>query len=311
MLRVLLFVTALAAVYALVLFVVVRYVSARRRGKSAPLGKLAKGILAAGALGVLCMAYGRFIEPYWLDVRQISVSTTKLAPGTPPIRVLHVSDLQSDPQSRLEDRVADAARDLSPDVIVFTGDAVNSVEALPVFRACIERLAAVAPVYAVRGNWDIWNVPDAGQFDAPTKATVLDGRLVRVPVRGTALQLVGAPMSDEDGIADALRDADPRFPTVALFHPPHPEVVPHAHRGSTVDLMVAGHTHGGQVALPFFGALITFSRHGKRYESGLYDVDGMALHVSRGVGMEGGSAPRVRFWARPEITLIELRPATR
>jgi predicted MPP superfamily phosphohydrolase len=63
------------------------------------------------------------------------------------------------------------------------------------------------------------------------------------------------------------------------------------------------------VALPLYGALITFSRFGKRFESGLYRVGGTALYVNRGIGMEGGGAPRVRFWARPEITLIELVPA--
>jgi predicted MPP superfamily phosphohydrolase len=72
--------------------------------------------------------------------------------------------------------------------------------------------------------------------------------------------------------------------------------------------MCAGHIHGGQVALPFYGALVTLSRTGKTYESGLYRVGGTWLHVSRGLGMEGGHIPRVRFWARPEVTVIEAYP---
>jgi predicted MPP superfamily phosphohydrolase len=79
-----------------------------------------------------------------------------------------------------------------------------------------------------------------------------------------------------------------------------------------VDLFLAGHVHGGQVALPFYGALLTLSRFGKRFERGLYpDADGFGfpLYVSRGIGMEGGAMPRVRFCSRPELALIELVPA--
>ncbi len=69
---------------------------------------------------------------------------------------------------------------------------------------------------------------------------------------------------------------------------------------------LAGHTHGGQIALPFYGALMTLSRYGKRFEGGLYQVGPTPLHVRRGIGMEGGWVPRVRFCARPEMTVLEL-----
>ena len=62
------------------------------------------------------------------------------------------------------------------------------------------------------------------------------------------------------------------------------------------------------MALPFYGALITLSRFGKRFEAGLYRVEETRLYVNRGVGMEGGRAPRVRFFARPELTVIDLVP---
>ncbi|MEJ2705392.1 MAG: hypothetical protein P8Z79_23375, partial [Sedimentisphaerales bacterium] len=75
-----------------------------------------------------------------------------------------------------------------------------------------------------------------------------------------------------------------------------------------VDLYLAGHTHGGQVALPFYGALVTLSEYGKEYESGKYQVGTTTLYVNRGIGMEGGPVPRVRFWARPEITVFEVMP---
>jgi uncharacterized protein len=76
--------------------------------------------------------------------------------------------------------------------------------------------------------------------------------------------------------------------------------------GHRVDLYCAGHTHGGQIALPWYGALVTLSKFDKKYESGLYRVSDTFLYVNRGIGMEGGQAPRVRFCARPEVTVIDI-----
>jgi hypothetical protein len=73
-----------------------------------------------------------------------------------------------------------------------------------------------------------------------------------------------------------------------------------------LDLYRAGHTHGGQVRLPLWGAILTSSVHGKRYEMGHYQENGVNLYVSRGIGMEGLSMPRLRFLCPPEITLVEL-----
>jgi len=78
-----------------------------------------------------------------------------------------------------------------------------------------------------------------------------------------------------------------------------------------VDLYLCGHTHGGQVALPWYGALITFSKFGKKYESGLYRVGETRLYVNRGLGFEPRPAPPVRFCARPEIAVFDLVPARR
>lgn len=74
-----------------------------------------------------------------------------------------------------------------------------------------------------------------------------------------------------------------------------------------VDLALAGHTHGGQFVLPFFGPLVTASRLPRRFASGLNDHRGTPLHVSRGVGMERGFAPPVRFLCAPEVCVLEAR----
>jgi predicted MPP superfamily phosphohydrolase len=73
-----------------------------------------------------------------------------------------------------------------------------------------------------------------------------------------------------------------------------------------VDLYLAGHTHGGQIRLPLFGAVFTASSYGKRYEQGLYEIGETTLYVSRGLGMEGQGAPRARFLCPPEIVAVDL-----
>lgn len=95
-------------------------------------------------------------------------------------------------------------------------------------------------------------------------------------------------------------------PAILLYHCPEPDIID-AKYAPRIDLMVAGHIHGGQVALPLYGALATLSRFGKQFEQGFYaDAQGLPLYVSRGIGMEGGDMPRVRFAARPELAVIEL-----
>jgi predicted MPP superfamily phosphohydrolase len=74
--------------------------------------------------------------------------------------------------------------------------------------------------------------------------------------------------------------------------------------------MLSGHTHGGQVRLPFYGALVTASLYGKAFEAGRITLGSMTLYVSRGLGLEGTAGPRVRFLCPPEVVLWQLEGAT-
>ena len=95
----------------------------------------------------------------------------------------------------------------------------------------------------------------------------------------------------------------PEAYTLLLYH--SPDLIETA-SSVGVDLYLAGHTHGGQVRLPFYGAVITFSAYGKQYEMGWYEVGATTLYVSRGLGMEGWDAPRMRFLCPPEMEVVEL-----
>jgi predicted MPP superfamily phosphohydrolase len=90
---------------------------------------------------------------------------------------------------------------------------------------------------------------------------------------------------------------------ILLYH--SPDLAPLACQKG-IDLQLSGHTHGGQVRLPFYGAIFAGSLYGKRFESGRYQLADMTLYVTRGIGMEGAAAPRVRFLCPPEISVWEI-----
>jgi predicted MPP superfamily phosphohydrolase len=117
--------------------------------------------------------------------------------------------------------------------------------------------------------------------------------------------LIGTSIDHETGLPKLLNALNPKSFNIFLYHFPS-EIL--GISKFPIDLMLAGHTHGGQVCLPFYGAVITHSKTSKRFESGLYRVGDTWLYVNRGIGMDGGLSPRVRFLARPELTIIDLVP---
>jgi hypothetical protein len=160
--------------------------------------------------------------------------------------------------------------------------------------------------YAVRGDVDV-NWP---RVLASTGVVTLSEDVVRVPLPGgRLLRLVGLASGTSRGRDRvALARELGEVPTgdlsiVAGHNPSYVRLLPGLGR---VDLALAGHTHGGQVAFPLIGAPYTKSLLPRRYARGLHDFEGIPVHVSAGIGMERGAAPQVRFLCPPEICLLEI-----
>ena len=298
-LRVDLFIAAIALVYLTAIVFGIRALLRRPVGRG--LRWTRRIVLSLAVLGVGCFAYAWQVEPYRLEITHTRVATAKL---TRSVRIVHISDVHSDPARRLEDRLPGVIAGEHPDVIVFTGDAINEPRGLDNFRTLMKQLAAIAPTYAVRGNWDVWYWSQLDLFGG-TGVGELTDLAARAPLEGAEVWIAGVPVGDERKIPRVIATVPPSAVSVLLFHYPD-EIEPASAAGA--DLYLAGHTHGGQVALPWYGALITYSRFDKRFESGRYQVGPTTLYVSRGVGMEGGPAPRIRFCARPEVSVIDLVP---
>ena len=156
------FVVAVFGIYAITGVILLSFVAARIFPKQnlpksiKDLPKWQKVVLVLATLGSLCIAYGFFVEPYWPEVTHVSIATNKLKPGSQPIRLVQISDLHCDPQVRLEEKLPGIIRQEKPDLIVFTGDSINSPAGLPVLKKCLKELSSIAPTYVIKGNWDSW-----------------------------------------------------------------------------------------------------------------------------------------------------------
>mgnify|MGYP002350345701 CR=1 FL=1 len=250
------------------------------------------------ALPALALVWARFIEPDWLEGVRVTVPTAKLPRGQ-RFTVALLSDLHLEHQTRALTRVQDVLRAERPDLLVHAGDALNDAAALPLLRRTLGGLPARLGRYAVRGDHDVRQWGHLDLF-AGGPATELTGG-APVLLEGGALALCGVPWGAPERAARCLEAAPPQAFVIFAYHSPEliETLTPRPH------LYLAGHTHGGQVRVPFFGSLLDRSRFGARYAAGRYEVRNTTLYVSRGLGFTPGSSS-LRFGARPELTLLTL-----
>ena len=277
----------------------------RRPVRAVLTSRTALAVHSLAVLGVVCMLYGRFIEPFRVEVNVMTVRTPKLRNAS--FRVVQISDLHCDTVPRNEEQMVRTVNALKPDVIVATGDYLNHPDGLPRLKSALSRLEAPLGKFAVTGNFEIHRWPGLDALEG-TGFELLD-RQMRLATRGgesIGIYGVGMGVCDDDDEEDILRDLPADRFNVFLYHTP--DLIERLD-GPEIGLYLCGHTHGGQIALPLYGALVTFSRFEKKYESGAYRVGETMLYVNRGLGLERRPAPQVRFLARPEIAVFDIVPS--
>lgn len=268
--------------------------------------RVGAGLAATSATGG---AYAAWLEPQWVAPESIELRVKRLPPALDGFRLVQLSDLHYDttPADTLTSAI-DAANRFDADLIVLTGDYLT--RSLTGFDRCareVGRLRARQGVVGVMGNHDWWNdvnvVADA--LRAEGVVTLMNESLA-VERGGARLWIVGVDSVWEgrDDIDRALRGVPNDEAKVLLVH--EPDFADEASR-YPIDVQLSGHSHGGQVRLPFVGAL-SLPRHARKYPIGLRRVGLMQVYTSRGVGM---IRPMVRFNCRPEVTLFTLRAETR
>jgi predicted MPP superfamily phosphohydrolase len=238
-------------------------------------------------------------------VRQVQHTLNADRAGRPPLKLAFASDLHVGPLTppRLLDQAFAALAGFAPDVLVLGGDYV-SLEVTPAMAARLTALVASVPAttkVGVLGNHDLWT--DHGVIERALEAggvRVLVNESLSLPPPHDDVAIVGL---DEpwSGAPDAARAfAGVTAPVrIAVAHAPEGQPFI-AGRGAS--LMLCGHTHGGQVALPS-GPVVVHGPLGRRWPAGLYDVDGLPLYVSRGLGTV--DLP-LRLFAPAEVALFTI-----
>lgn len=283
---------------------------------------------AAGVIGVGAVAapgYAAVFEPSQLVVRRYEMLISGLLPSLEGLRVVHFSDPHLGPRmpSAFIRRAIDEAIGLRPDLVALTGDYIHNGEAeiervAKMLRPLVE--AATIGAAGVLGNHDWYgNGPRVSAALRAAGVRMIDNASVRLDPdtrtllddphgRGLALVGLGDLSEDEVDTQRAFAGIDPGTPRLVLAH--HPDTAELSElRGPgspRMDLMLSGHTHGGQVRIPFIGTPVIPSDFGQRYAGGLVAGPSCPVIVSRAVGM---SVLPVRFGVPPEIGLIILRAA--
>jgi len=255
-----------------------------------------KRLLLFAILAALLLGYAAFIEPYWIEVTR---HTFRVPPGiklSAPLKIAHLTDLHTSGLGRREKKLLAILAAEKPDLIVITGDSVASGGAYKETRPLLAQLHAPLGVYTVRGNWENW-IPPGNEREhyrlAGVKLLVNQGAAPRPDV-----WLVGADDSASgfpDGKA-ALAGAPAGALRIGLFHSPSyfDQIAGEIH------LALAGHSHGGQLRIPFLPPL-WLPRGVGSYVAGWYEQKGSRMYVSRGVGT---SILPLRFNCRPEVAMI-------
>ncbi|MBO0979935.1 metallophosphoesterase [Microbacterium sp. SD291] len=296
---------------------------------------------AVGAAGAAAAVWGIGIERYLFTVREVTASA--LAPGSAPIRVLHVSDVHMAPwQHRKQEWLASLAR-LEPDLVVNTGDNLGHVDGIDGIRRAFEPLAGIPGVF-VHGSNDVhgpsprnplryFSGPSARhreQTKLDTDAmdryftdelgwTGLNNTAARLRIAGNEIDLFGVSDAHRDwdrledlpaAIAD-LGGRDAGTSVIGVTHAPYQRVL-NGFMDLDADVIFGGHTHGGQVCLPGFGALVANCDIPLKQAKGLstWTRGGRSIPLNVSAGCGHSIYAPVRFACRPEATLLTLTART-
>lgn len=240
---------------------------------------------------VAAAADSKLIEPTWLKIRRL-----KIGEGRPAHRLVHFSDLHHKGDLKYLQTVVNTINSLAPDFVCFTGNIVEKKEFLPEALNYLSRIQA--PMFGVPGNHDYWSgisfVPVRKCFAVTGGAWLLDGAQTTADGK---INIIGASCTHA---SQALLPQNSSLKNILLFHYP---VWVKKLGGQKFDLLLAGHSHGGQVRIPFYGAPVL--PYGvDEYDLGLFQTPAGPLYVNAGIGYIHNY--RIRFNCRPEITVIEI-----
>jgi predicted MPP superfamily phosphohydrolase len=273
-------------------------------------------LAGAGVLIAAIAAYAAGVEPYQLRVNRKTLYCPHLPESFEGLRILLLSDLHSSRYGRREKLVANVLAETAADIVAFTGDLVHTPHGIPVFFNIASSIKTDAHVYAVFGNSEHKNGVrpyDLAEQMRGAGITPLINASTVVSRGSESIAIIGVddPASGHHDFVQAFKGVDRDMFQILLMHSPDTIALACAY---DADIVLSGHTHGGQIRIPGYGAPYTHSRLGRRMSSGLYKGRQLQsligfrprrtqLFVTRGVGVSGLA---VRFFCPPEVNVITL-----
>ncbi|MBF2062914.1 MAG: metallophosphoesterase [Calothrix sp. C42_A2020_038] len=259
-------------------------------------------------LGLCTFLYAYFIEPNWIEVNSLQLTLPHLAQEFSEYRIVQISDIHVNRRTTKAylSRIFRLVNQQKPDLIVITGDFVTGEQErfIPKLEATMGELVAKDGKFGVLGNHDYWADPIAiAKVMAKTNVVNLDNTYSIVQRGAAKLYIAGVDdvWAGKASLDQVLKNLPDDGAAILLAHEPDFGDISAA--TNRFDLQLSGHSHAGQIRIPFFKPPI-LPELGQKYYSGLYQIGSMKLYTNRGLGM---TAVHLRFACRPEITVLTLR----
>jgi len=259
-------------------------------------------------LGSFLVFHGFINEPSELRITTIyhkfpTISST--------FKFLHISDIHLEQPGIREKKLLRIVDNLKPDFILYTGDFLNlsnirDNKAIVNIISIFNQIHKISPIYYVSGSSAV-DVEDTIKIiEKNLNPTRLNNSNILLNHEGININIIGITCTHQPHLD--IKQLPPLLQedhiNILLYH--SPDLVYELNAEDQIDLMLSGHTHGGQVRLPIIGAIFTGSLYGRKLQKGLYQIHDTLLYISRGIGLEGLGAPRVRFLCPPEIIVWKI-----
>ncbi|MDM5223941.1 metallophosphoesterase [Peribacillus sp. NJ11] len=261
-------------------------------------------------LGIGGSYYAHNLEPKWLEIKHNVISHPLIPKGFHGMKMIQFSDTHLGFQFQLKDlqAIVNKINQLDPDVILFTGDLMdqpNKYKAQQKIPSVLNQLKAPLGKFSIYGNHDHGGYGSEIYSDIMKKShfTMLQNTSTKITLL-TAEEIFIAGVDDamlgKPDFEKALAGIPEGVFTIMLSHAPD---LADTSRNYDIQYQISGHSHGGQVQIPFAGALVT-PPYAEKYREGTYEIDSLTLHVNRGLGT---TRLPYRFLSRPELTVYEFQ----
>lgn len=259
--------------------------------------------------------YASYIEPFHLTTERTEIPVKTARTGHSSVRIAVIADLQTERVGDYERKAIERVMSLKPDLILISGDIHqntdhNFAQELPNLQKLFRQLSAPGGIFMVQGDTD--SIPRLRQMTADSEVKLLYNQLRTVRIKDRAITIGGIQLdyssSGAQEVVEQLESNRDGSGNIRILLTHRPDPVLRLQPYSRIDLVVAGHTHGGQVNPPLISPPLVLSQVPHRVGAGgLHDVGKKRrVYISRGIGVERGIAPRVRFGAPPEVSLLTL-----